>query len=165
MASIGKYRGYHSIALLLPDGRVLSAGGNVGGANAQVFSPPYLFAGPRPTIVSAPGEATYGQTVFIGTPDADTITQVTLVRTGSVTHTFDENQRFLSLQFTQDSGGLNVSLPANANLAPPGYYMVFLLNSAGTPSVAAIISIGQNAAPSAPNRGQLLRTLDGESKK
>jgi len=165
MASIGKYRGYHSIALLLPDGRVLSAGGNVGGANAQVFSPPYLFAGPRPTIVSAPDEATYGQTVFIGTPDAGTITQVTLLRTGSVTHTFDENQRFLRLQFSQDSGGLNVSLPASGNLAPPGYYMVFLLNSAGIPSVAAIISIGQNAAVSAPNAGQLLMTLDGESKK
>jgi hypothetical protein len=165
MASISRYRGYHSIALLLPDGRVLSASGNVGGANAQVFSPPYLFAGPRPTIASAPGEAAYGQTVFIGTPDVATITQVTLVRTGSVTHTFDENQRFLRLQFSQASGGLNVSLPANGNLAPPGYYMVFLLNSAGIPSVATIMHIGQSAAAVAPTAGQRSVALNGESKK
>lgn len=161
MASISKYRGYHSIALLLSDGRVLSAGGNVGGANAQVFSPPYLFAGPRPAVVSAPREATLGQAIFIGTPDAVAIRQVTLLRTGSVTHTFDENQRFLRLQFTQAANGLNVTLPANGNLAPPGYYMLFLLNAAGVPSVAAIIQIEQGTSAAAPPAaGQILLARD-----
>lgn len=144
MASISKYRGYHSTALLLPDGRVLSAGGNVGGPNAQVFSPPYLFAGARPTISSAPGSVAYGQTVFIGTPDAGAISQVSFLRTGSVTHTFDESQRFMRLQFTQAAGGLNITMPANGNLAPPGYYMLFILNSLGVPSVATIVHISQS---------------------
>lgn len=141
MASIAVYRGYHSTALLLPDGRVLSAGGNVGGANAQVFSPPYLSAGSRPTIASAPSSVGYGQTVFVGTPNASNITQVTFLRDGSVTHTFDESARFMRLSFTQVSGGLNIAMPANGNLAPPGHYMLFLLNSAGVPSVAKIIQI------------------------
>src|SRR5262249_4788940 len=80
MASISVYRGYHSTALLLPDGRVLSAGGNVAGPNAQIFSPPYLFAGSQPTITAAPSSAGYGQSVFVGTPDAANIRQVTLLR-------------------------------------------------------------------------------------
>jgi Galactose oxidase-like, Early set domain len=144
VASISKYRGYHSTALLLPDGRILSAGGNVGGANAQVFSPPYLFAGARPAVSSAPGDAVYGQTVFIGTEDAGDISRVTLVRTGSVTHTFDENQRFMGLGFTKTASGLNVTMPANANLAPPGYYMLFMLNIQGVPSVGKIVKLAQN---------------------
>ena len=143
MASIAVYRGYHSTALLLPDGRVLSAGGNVGGANAQVFSPPYLSAGAQPTISSAPAGVGYGQTIFIGSPDAATISQVTWLRTGSTTHTFDESQRFMRLSFTQANGGLNVTMPANGNIAPPGYYMLFLLNGSGVPSVAKIIQITQ----------------------
>jgi hypothetical protein len=144
MASIGVYRGYHSIALLLPDGRVLSASGNVAGANAQIFSPPYLFAGTRPSISSAPASVGYGQTVFIGTPDAANISKVTWLRNGSTTHTFDMGTRFMHLSFTRVNGGLNVTLPANGNLAPPGYYMLFLLNSSGIPSVARIIQITQN---------------------
>src|SRR5262245_10186526 len=148
MASIAVYRGYHSTALLLPDGRVLSAGGNVAGPNAQIFSPPYLFAGDRPAISSAPSRAGYGQSVFVGTADAATITQVTLLRTGSVTHTFDESQRFLRLSFTVTDNGLNVTMPANGNLAPPGYYMLFLLNSSGVPSVARIIQISANGGTS-----------------
>src|SRR5215469_1701278 len=126
MASIAVYRGYHSTALLLPDGRVLSAGGNVGGANAQVFSPPYLSDGARPTISSAPTGVGYGQTVFIGTPNATAVSQVTWIRTGSTTHTFDESARFVRLSFTQTNGGLNVTMPASGSIAPPGYYMLFL---------------------------------------
>jgi hypothetical protein len=143
MASIAEYRGYHSTALLLPDGRVLSAGGNVGGANAQVYSPPYLFAGARPSISSAPVNVGYGENIFVGTPDASTIAQVSWIRTASTTHTFDETGRFMHLSFTQGSGGLNITMPANGNLAPPGYYMLFLVNSSGVPSVAKIIQITQ----------------------
>jgi hypothetical protein len=146
MASIATYRGYHSTALLLPDGRVLSAGGNVGGPNAQIFSPPYLFAGVRPAIVSAPTSTGYGQTVFIGSPDAASVSKVTLLRDASVTHTNNMSQGFLSLSFTQTSTGLNVVMPANANLAPPGYYMLFILNGAGVPSVGSIIQLSPSVA-------------------
>ena len=146
MASIAVYRGYHSTALLLADGRVLSAGGNVGGPNAQVFSPPYLFAGARPSIASAPASAGYGQTVFIGTPDAASITKVTLLREASVTHTNSMSQSFQSLSFTTTSTGLNVTMPANANIAPPGYYMLFILNGSGVPSVASILQVSSTAA-------------------
>ncbi len=158
MASIAVYRGYHSTALLLPDGRVLSAGGNVGGANAQVFSPPYLSAGARPTISSAPTGVGYGQTVFIGTPDAATVSQVTWLRVGSTTHTFDESQRFMHLGFTQASGGINVTTPANGNIAPPGFYMLFLLNSSGVPSVAKIIQITQGGGSTGTVTGTVTST-------
>ena len=146
MASIAVYRGYHSTALLLADGRVLSAGGNVGGPNAQLFSPPYLFAGARPSISSAPVSAGYGQTVFIGTPNAASITKVTLLREASVTHTNSMSQSFQSLSFTKTSTGLNVTMPANANIAPPGYYMLFILNGSGVPSVGSIVQMSTSAA-------------------
>ena len=146
MASIAVYRGYHSTALLLADGRVLSAGGNVGGPNAQLFSPPYLFAGARPSISSAPVSAGYVQTIFVGTPDAAAVSKVTLLRQASVTHTNSMSQGFQSLSFTTTSTGLNVTMPANANLAPPGYYMLFILNGSGVPSVGSVIQISATAA-------------------
>lgn len=146
MASIAVYRGYHSTALLLADGRVLSAGGNVGGPNAQLFSPPYLFAGARPGIASAPVSAGYGQTVFVGTPDAASVSKMTLLRQASVTHTNSMSQGFQSLSFTTTSTGLNVTMPANANLAPPGYYMLFIVNNSGVPSVGSVIQISSTVA-------------------
>ncbi len=141
MASMSIYRGYHSTALLLPDGRVMSAGGNFGGPNAEIFSPPYLFKGARPTISSAPASIGYAQTVLIGTPNATSITKVSLIKMGSVTHSQNYDQRFIPLTFSQASGGLNVVTPANANIAPPGYYMLFLVNSTGVPTVGAIMKI------------------------
>jgi hypothetical protein len=158
MASIAAYRGYHSTALLLADGRVLSAGGNVGGPNAQVFSPPYLFAGARPSIASAPVSAGYGQTVFIGTPDAASITKVTLLREASVTHTNSMSQGFQTLSFTTTSTGLNVTMPANANLAPPGYYMLFILNGSGVPSVGSIIQVSSTVAAVGTVTGKVTNT-------
>ncbi|HEY6967677.1 MAG TPA: carboxypeptidase regulatory-like domain-containing protein [Candidatus Angelobacter sp.] len=159
MASIAVYRGYHSTAVLLPDGRVLSAGGNVGGANAQVYSPPYLFNGARPSISSAPTSVGYGQTVFIGTPDAGNITKVAWIRNASTTHTFDEGGRYMHLGFTKTSGGLNITMPANGNLAPPGYYMLFILNGSGVPSVAKVIQITQGGG----NTGNLSGTVTNTS--
>ncbi len=154
MASESTYRGYHSTALLLPDGRVVSAGGNVGGPTAQIYSPPYLFQGTRPTISSAPNEISYGSTFSVGTPDAATITSVSLIRNGSVTHAFNMDQRFMQLNYTQTSGGLTVTAPSNANIAPPGYYMLFVLRN-GVPSVAAIVRLSAAIANSGSIQGQV----------
>ena len=158
MASIAVYRGYHSTAMLLPDGRVLSAGGNVGGPNMQVYSPPYLFTGTsRPTISSAPSSVGYGQQIFIATPDAANISKVSFIRAGSVTHTFDQATRFLTLSFTKTTTGLNVTLPADANHAPPGYYMLFILNN-GVPSVASIMRISASGGATGSISGQVTNT-------
>jgi cytochrome oxidase Cu insertion factor (SCO1/SenC/PrrC family) len=104
--------------------------------SAEFYSPPYLFKGPRPTITQVPTQIRYGSNFFVGTPDATNIASVSLIRTGAVTHFFDQNERYLPLSFTQTSGGLTVTAPLNANLAPPGYYMLFVVNGAGVPSIA-----------------------------
>src|SRR5436190_14631234 len=141
MASLTTIRSYHSIALLLPDGRVLSAGGTFGGASAEIYSPPYLFKGSRPTISSAPTSVAYGQLFFVGTPNATSISEVTLIALSSVTHNFNMGQRISRPLFSQATGGLNVTVPSNPNTTPPGHYMLFILNSNGVPSVAKIIAI------------------------
>jgi hypothetical protein len=137
---------YHSTALLLPDGRVLLTGsgdaaGNANHYDAELFSPPYLFAGTRPVISSTPTALGWGQSFFVGTTASTSITRVTLVRLGSVTHAFDANQRFNELSFVRTTGGLTVKTPLSRNLAPPGHYMLFILNGAGVPSKARIIRL------------------------
>jgi hypothetical protein len=142
LASQTGYRGYHAVALLLPDASVLVAGGDPNLATAQVFSPPYLFKGPRPAISSAPAIVEYGSTFSVGTPDSTGIVQVTWLRLGSVTHAFNADQRFNNLGFTiASSTQLSVTAPANPNLAPPGDYMMFAINGAGVPSVARFIRL------------------------
>jgi hypothetical protein len=141
LASMVTPRLYHSTALLLPDGKVLVAGGGRYGVNqfsAEVFSPPYLFKGPRPSITSAPATLQYGTSFTVGTPNGANA-KISLLRLGAVTHAFNFDQRFLQLTAREVSGGLSVDAPADANLAPPGYYMLFLVNSTGVPSVAKIV--------------------------
>ena len=117
------------------------ASGAVDHFNAEIFSPPYLFKGARPRISSAPAAVGYGQVFQVSTPDAAAISRVTWVRLGSVTHAFDMNQRFNELTFTRGSGLLQVTAPANRNLAPPGHYLMFVLNSQDVPSVAKVVRI------------------------
>jgi len=151
LASHSRYRGYHSNGLLLPDARVLVAGGGhpdpeggVAENNGEIYSPPYLFNGARPSITGAPTVVTYGQTFFVQTPDAASITNVNWIRLGSTTHAFNESQRINRLTFSQGAGGLNVTAPASTILCPPGYYMLFVLKGNGVPSIARIIQIAQN---------------------
>ncbi len=146
MSSSSITRGYHATALLLPDGRVIHAGsGDGAGApnerNAEIFSPPYLFRGVRPGITSIPDEVGYGATFRVATPDAAKITHVSFIRLGAVTHAFDQGQRFQRLRFDADGSALTVTAPREPNRAPPGYYLLFILNGDDVPSVGRIIRL------------------------
>jgi Domain of unknown function (DUF1929)/Bacterial Ig domain len=156
-------RQYHSTALLLPDGRVLSSGGGICGTcdqvgylakNAEIFTPPYLFKkdgsgqlAPRPEITGAPSTVNYGTSFQITTPNAASIQKVALIRLGAQTHSVEMEQRYLPLSFTAGSGTLTASVPANVNTAVPGVYMLFIVDSAGVPSVAKMVTL-TSAAPS-----------------
>jgi hypothetical protein len=161
LAAMQVTRQYHSTALLLPDGRVLSSGGGICGTcddvgylgkNAEVFSPPYLFAAdgtlaPRPTIDAAPATTTYGVPMTIATGNPASIRKVALVRLGAVTHSDNMEQRYIPLSFTTGATSLTAVAPANANIAPPGYYMLFILDANGVPSVADMVSVQADSAP------------------
>ncbi len=165
LASEQVTRQYHSTALLLPDGRVLSSGGGICGAcdsqgylakNAQVFSPPYLFKkdgsgdpAARPTITSAPGSVSYNAAFTIGTPAPSSIGKVAMVRLGAVTHSVNMEQRYVPLSFTAGGGNLTATAPLNANIAPPGYYMLFVIGTDGVPSVASMVRVENDTSPPA----------------
>jgi hypothetical protein len=140
-------RMYHSTSLLLPDGRVVSAGGghnyvnNADYPNSEIYSPPYLFKGPRPVITGAPAVVDYNADFFLATPDAARIASVQLIRNGAVTHEVDMDQRFVPLSFTQAAGGLTVHGPADLNTAPPGTYMLFIVDTNGVPCVAPFVHL------------------------
>ena len=157
MARMQTPRLYHSIGLLLPDGRVLvSGGGRENGLtapdpkdqeSAEIYSPPYLFKGARPSITSAPPAIQYATNFTITTPDASRIATVSLIPLGAVTHAFNENQRYVPLSFTKGTGTLTATAPANGNLAPPGPYMLFIVDTNGIPSVAAMTKMATFVSP------------------
>ena len=146
---------YHSCGLLMPDATVWVAGSNpVKGTYEQhmeVYSPAYLFTvddngnvipAVRPTISSAPAEIGYGASFAIATPDSADISSAVLVRPGSPSHSFDFEQRLVGLSFSaSDPGILTATAPPNGSIAPPGYYMLFLINQAGVPSVAKFVNL------------------------
>ena len=141
---------YHSNALLLQDGTVMAVGSNPGRTYQQhieIYSPPYLFTSTgalaaRPVISAAPGAVAYGAPFNVQTPNAGAIRSVVLVRPGAPTHAFDMEQRLVGMTFTPGAGVLNVTAPANRNLAPPGYYLLFILDANGVPSVGRFIKVG-----------------------
>jgi hypothetical protein len=146
MANNQGLRHYHSVADLLPDGRVISAGSTSGDPTQttyEIFSPPYLFQGARPTITSSPKGVKYGQTIGIGTPNATSIKSVALIAPSTSTHTDDFNQRYIPLAFTVAHGNISATAPANANIAPPGYYMISIVNTSGVPAVMPFIQLHQ----------------------
>jgi hypothetical protein len=149
-------RTYHSTALLLPDGRVLSAGSDTFSKHPnqsiyydntfQIFSPPYMSA-TRPTISSVSGTFTYGAQITIFTSAAGNISKVALIRPGATTHANDMEQRYVQLTInSQLSGQVKATLPANTQTgqatAPPGFYMLVIVDSSNIPSLSYITSQG-----------------------
>jgi Galactose oxidase-like, Early set domain/PKD domain len=154
---------YHSNSLLLPDARVALVGGNPQRGSyephIEIYTPAYLFnsngtPATRPSITgSLPSSIGYGTTFDVPTPDAAGIRSVVLVRPGAPTHSIDMDQRLVGLPYVAGNGTLTVTAPPNGNIAPPGYYMLFILNAAGVPSVASFVQLASssssNQAPTA----------------
>ncbi|MEM7332511.1 MAG: putative Ig domain-containing protein [Chloroflexota bacterium] len=165
LADMAVPRTYHSIALLLPDGRVLSAGGGLSGGNpsvnhldGQVYSPPYLYnadgsLATRPVIVSAPSVISSGEQFAVNTDAA--IASFSLIKMSSTTHQVNTDLRFLDVDFVE-SGTNSYLLDAhsNPNVLSPGYYMLFAVNAQGTPSVSQIVQVSTANTPKVENLGQ-----------
>jgi hypothetical protein len=153
MATATVARLYHSNAMLLPDATVVTGGGGDPGPfrnlNAEIYYPPYLYLkdgtgtpAPRPAITNAPDVLGWAQQFQVSFTSNTPISRVTLIRTGVVTHDFNSNQRFQELSFTQSAGKLTLKTPMSTGVAPPGYYMLFIFDGDGVPSIAKIFRIG-----------------------
>lgn len=150
-------RQYHSTALLLADGRVLSAGGGICGdcyrlgyeeRNAEIFTPPYLYAGDaslaiRPGVSGVPDRADYAQVASLSVEASTAITRVHLIKLGSATHSENQDQRLVPLQFMQNGARIDITMPESRNIAPPGHYLLFLVEESGVPSMGSVVKLGQ----------------------
>jgi galactose oxidase len=145
-------RPYHSVALLLIDGRVLVGGGGLNGnaatdhPNVEILSPPYLFnddgtPASRPVLMSVPSTAAYGATVRVTTDQA--VSSFALVRLSSDTHSISNDQRRIPLvSHPVTANTYDLDIPSNRNVAIPGSYMLFAMLASGTPSIARVIQVG-----------------------
>jgi hypothetical protein len=147
-------RDYHSEGLLLPNGQVMTLGGNALFSDPadtktakfekrlEIYTPPYLYHGPQPTITDAPAEAAVGSRITVASPEAASITKARLMRPSAATHATDLEQRSVALDIARNPDGtLALTIPGEAALVPPGYYMLFLVDQAGTPSVARWVHV------------------------
>lgn len=161
VADLSVPRNYHSVALLMPDGRVWSGGGGLCNCSAdhpdhQIYWPPYLFTADgspatRPIISAAPDKLTYGAT-FSVTATVD-LTRFSLIKLSGITHNLNSDLRYLNLPFTTPSAGhYQLTVPENPNVLTPGYWMLFALNSQGVPSVARVIQV-TSTPPRPPQAG------------
>jgi Domain of unknown function (DUF1929)/Glyoxal oxidase N-terminus len=145
MASHSTNRTYHSTAILLADGRVISGGANSREpeqTTVEFYSPPYLFRGTRPKISSVnPSNLRYGDECTISTPSADVVDRVVLLKPGANTHSLNFDQRHVELDFTTGADDVTATIPSNRALVPPGYYMLFILSGSGVPSVARFLRV------------------------
>jgi YVTN family beta-propeller protein len=155
-ADEARSRLYHSNAVLMPDASVLVLGGGAPGpennTNAEVYYPPYLYNSTggfaaRPVISSAPSAIDIGKTFEVGLGGTATISRVVMIKTTSASHSFNMDQRFVELTFQQSGDRLAAQAPTHATDAPPGFYLLFVLNAAGTPSVAKIARVGVAPVP------------------
>jgi FtsP/CotA-like multicopper oxidase with cupredoxin domain len=141
-------RFYHSVALLLPDGRVATAGSNPDRGDdelrIELFHPPYLFRGPRPFIEHSPTHVHHGSTHTLHTPQARRIQWVQLIRPMATTHSCDTQQRLVDVPFTVDGVcRLRVRMPDEPNLAPPGWWMLTVVDDRRIPSVARWVHVSR----------------------
>lgn len=150
-------RRYHSTALLLPDGRVWKGGSNPAGDGTAfeervgIYSPPYLFQqGQRLVIASAPSAISYGGQFDVGFQNGQ-VAYAVFMRHGADTHGFNMEQRAVRLVSSSPSTGvLRVTAPPSGVIAPPGYYMLFLVDFTGVPSVAKIVRLAGGTPPPPP---------------
>ncbi len=146
MTSMQRDRLYHSNSILLPDGRVMAAGSNPSRGkdelSIEIYNPPYLFKGPRPVIENCPETIQYGSTFELTASRADVDGNVALIRPAATTHCLDADHRYVGLESDELSGGrLSINVPENPNLAPPGYYMIFVTTAGGIPSEAKFVQL------------------------
>lgn len=160
---------YHSTALLLPDARVLVAGGGAPGpvanTNAEIYSPDYLVTpggGPTPRLTIngvSDDDLLPGQDLGLAVSNGADVSRVTLVKTGSVTHSFNMDQRHVELPFTVAGNNVTTAIPASSSVVTPGYYLVWVLDENDIPSVGQMVRIGPASAdtPTAVVDGQVVR--------
>ena len=157
LSAMERTRQYHSMALLMPDGRVLVGGGGICAdcydqdyleKNIEIFSPPYLFnpdgsgnLAARPEITASPDSIAYGQPFFISVSTPKRVKKAVLIRPASVTHSVNFDQRRIPIPIIIGKRGMRVNAPASSSIAPPGYYMLFVLNDKGVPSVAKMVKL------------------------
>lgn len=139
---------YHSTALLLPDATVVLSGGNpqqgVFEPHIEIYQPAYLFntdgsLATRPSLTGVPTTVGYGKTFTV--TSNGTIASAVLIREGAVTHSFDMSQRLVGLSFTTNGQTLTLTGPPNGNVAPPGVYLLFLVNTNGVPSLGQVVTV------------------------